>query len=103
MVTTGVVGVGVFVGCAGVVGVGVLVGCPGVVGVAVGLVPETVKTDPAPTAVRWQSASEHGFATWQGDSVVVMLSPNADDLRAATTAAGYNLDAATSPSLAAAP
>jgi hypothetical protein len=60
-------------------------------------------TDQAPTAVRWESAGEHGFATWQGGSVVVMLSPSADDLRAATTAAGYNLDAATSPSLPAAP
>jgi hypothetical protein len=59
--------------------------------------------DPAPTAVGWESASEHGFATWQGGSVVVMLSPSADDLRAATTAAGYNLDAATSPSLPAPP
>lgn len=60
-------------------------------------------TDPAPNAVRWDSATEHGFATWQGDSVVAMLSPNADDLRAATTAAGYNLDAATTPSLPAPP
>ncbi len=60
-------------------------------------------TDPAPTAVRWESANEHGFAKWQSGSVVVMLSPNADDLRAATTAAGYDLDAATSPSLPAAP
>ena len=60
-------------------------------------------SDPVITTVRWDSAAEHGFATWQGGSVVVMLSPSEDDLRAATTAAGYNLDAATSPSLPAPP
>jgi hypothetical protein len=51
------------------------------------------------TAVRWDGAAEHGFATWQGGSFVTILSPSADDLRAATVAAGYNLDAAASPSL----
>jgi hypothetical protein len=60
-------------------------------------------TDPATSSVRWESASEHGFATWQGDSLVAILSPNADDLRAAAAAAGYNLDAAVSPSLPAPP
>jgi hypothetical protein len=59
--------------------------------------------DPSVTTVRWDGAAEHGFATWQGGSFVAVLSPSADDLRTATTAAGYNLDAATSPSLPAAP
>jgi len=59
--------------------------------------------DPSITTVRWDSAAEHGFATWQDGSFVAVLSPSADDLRAATVAAGYNLDAATSPSLPAAP
>jgi hypothetical protein len=55
------------------------------------------------TTVRWDSESEHGFATWQGGSFAALLSSSEDDLRAATTAAGYNLDAATSPSLLALP
>jgi len=59
--------------------------------------------DPSITTVRWDGAAEHGFATWQGGSFVAILSPSADDLRVATAAAGYNLDAATSPSLPAPP
>jgi hypothetical protein len=59
--------------------------------------------DPSISTVRWDGAAEHGFATWQGDSFVAVLSPSADDLRTATTAAGYDLDAATSPSLPAVP
>ena len=59
--------------------------------------------DPSITTVRWDGATEHGFATWQDGSFVAVLSPSADDLRTATAAAGYNLDAATSPSLPAAP
>jgi hypothetical protein len=55
------------------------------------------------TTVRWEGAAEHGFAKWQGSSFVALLSTTADDLRAAITAAGYNLDAATSPSLPAPP
>jgi hypothetical protein len=55
------------------------------------------------TTVRWDGAAEHGFATWQGGSFVALLSPSVDDLRAATTAAGYNLDAAASPTLPAPP
>jgi len=55
--------------------------------------------DASITTVRWDGAAEHGFATWQGGTFVALLSPSADDLRAATTAAGYDLDAATSPSL----
>lgn len=59
--------------------------------------------DPGINTVRWASASEHGFATWQGNSFVALLSSNADDLRAATVATGHNLDAAVSPSLPAPP
>jgi hypothetical protein len=59
--------------------------------------------DPAMDAVRWESATEHGFATWQDNSVVVLLSASADDLRTAVSAAGYSLDAATEPSLPAPP
>jgi hypothetical protein len=53
--------------------------------------------DPSITAVRWDGATEHGFATWQGGSFVAVLSPSVDDLRTATTAAGYDLDAASVP------
>ena len=60
-------------------------------------------TDAGITTVRWDGASEHGFATWQGGTFVALLSPTEDDLSAAATAAGYNLDAATSPSLPAPP
>jgi hypothetical protein len=59
--------------------------------------------DASITTVRWDDTSEHGFATWQGGTFVALLSTTAEDLRAATTAAGYNLDAATSPSLPAPP
>jgi len=59
--------------------------------------------DPGMTAVRWDAASEHGFATWQGGSFTALLSASADDLGAATTAAGYDLDAAVGPSLSAPP
>jgi hypothetical protein len=55
--------------------------------------------DASITTVRWDGAAEHGFATWQGGAFVALLSPTEDDLRAATAAAGYNLDAATSPTL----
>lgn len=60
-------------------------------------------TEPATSAVRWADTSEHGFATWQGDSFVAVLSSNADHLRTATAAAGYDLEAATSPTLPAPP
>jgi len=59
--------------------------------------------DASITTVRWDGAAEHGFATWQGGTFVALLSASADDLRAAATAADYNLDAATSPSLPAPP
>jgi hypothetical protein len=55
------------------------------------------------TTVRWDDTDEHGFATWQGGTFVALISTTAEDLRVATTAAGYNLDAATSPSLSAPP
>lgn len=51
------------------------------------------------TTVRWGTAAEHGFATWQGGTFHALLSPTEDDLRAAAVAAGYDVDAATSPSL----
>jgi hypothetical protein len=51
------------------------------------------------TTVRWDSAAEHGFATWQSGAFVALLSPTTEDLRAATAAAGYDLDSATSPTL----
>ena len=60
-------------------------------------------SDPGITTVRWGTPAEHGFATWQGGSFAALLSSSEDDLRAATTAAGYDLDAATSPSLLALP
>jgi hypothetical protein len=59
--------------------------------------------DPGIHAVRWQSAAEHGFATWQGNSFVALLSSNSEDLRTATVATGYDLDAAIGPSLLAPP
>jgi hypothetical protein len=59
--------------------------------------------DPGINTVRWASASEHGFATWQGNSFVALLSSNAEDLRGAAVATGHNLDAAVSPSLPAPP
>jgi hypothetical protein len=55
--------------------------------------------DPGTQAVRWATAAEHGFATWQGNSFVALLSSSAEDLRAAAAATGHNLDAAVSPSL----
>jgi hypothetical protein len=59
--------------------------------------------DPSISSVHWSAEAEHGFATWQGTSFVALLAANADDLRLATAAAGYDLDAAVNPSLSAPP